>query len=143
MDVEFLFTDWKPMSAVADKKYPQSRIRTRTLQLKSKYDTEQFIRNKIQQLKQFLDAPETQLPKCTPAELWQKPTTWAYFKNPTASKATKIFYSEIEAGARAAEDSYVGVVKIRPGKVKFCTYCSGLPICQQAEGYVQAGLLDT
>lgn len=143
MDVEFVFTDWKSLSARTDKKYPKRRVMTRTLPLKSLPETEYFIKSKIQQLQQYAGKPEAVIPPCTQSELWQRPTTWAYYKNPEKLlRATKVFENEHDAISRKNADGGVGVIKTRRGAVKFCTYCSGRPICKQAEGYVQAGLLE-
>jgi hypothetical protein len=143
MDVEYVFTDWKALSAKTDKKYPPRRVMTRTLPLKSLSETEHFIRVKIRNLKQYLGKPESEIPRCTPEELWQRPTTWAYYKNPQkTARATKVFENHHEAMSRQAADGNVGKIVERKGEVKFCTYCSGRPVCQQAEAYVQQGLLE-
>jgi len=141
MDVEFLFTDWKVMLAAQDKNYPQQSIKTHTLILKSTEETEAFIIAKLDVINKYLNSKENEIPACTPKELWQKPTVWAYFKNPSAQRATKLYNSSLEANTRAGQDGGGGLVKIRPGEVKFCKYCPARPICKQAEQYIQQGLL--
>jgi len=142
MDVEFVFTDWKAISAKTDKSYPANRVMTRTLPLKSEFETEAFITNKISQLKTYHNKPESEIPDCTPDELWQRPAKWAYYKNPMALKrATKVFDTQAEAVSRQVADKSVGIIQHRPGEVKFCIYCPARPICKQAERLQQAGLL--
>jgi len=144
MDIEFLFTDWKAMEAVRDKAYPNNRIMTRTLTLKSSEEVESFIRNKLQQLKTYKDESESEIPRCTSEELWQKPTTYAYYKKIDGVRATKLYEAHEHQNAmdRMALDGSTGRIDTRPGKVKFCAYCPARPICQQAENYIQSGLLD-
>ena len=143
MDVEYVFTDWKALDVKKEKNYPPIRVMTRTLPLKSLPETEHFLRTKTQAVARYLGQAETSLPRCTPEEVWQRPTTWAYYKNPNITgRATKLFNNEHEALARHGADGRVGRIETRLGKVKFCSYCPGRPICQQAEGYVQQGLLE-
>lgn len=148
MDVEFIFTDYKELSAKTDKDYPARRIMTRTLSLKSLAEAEHFVRNKIRDIKRYQGSTESQMPPCTSKEVWQQPTTWAYYKNilPGGStdgvRATKVFTNEQVALTHFSSVGNSGSLQKRPGKVKFCTYCSGRPLCQQAERYVQLKLLE-
>ena len=142
MDVHYFFTDWEPFTAAKDKKYPNCKIMTRTLPLMPIPQVEHFIRTKIIKLESLLPLKEVDMPRCTPEEVWQQPTKYAYYKNPNKmARATKVFDSDFQATTRYGEDGSVGTVVTRPGKVKFCRYCPARPICQQAEGYTQQGLL--
>lgn len=147
MKINFIFTDWSALKARADKNYPQKRVETKKYQLMSIADTEQYLKGRLSELKRYWGLKENQLPQCTPEELWQRPTTWAYYKNPkSTTRATKVFTEE-DGGFAAAEqrridDGSVGIVVTRPGEVKFCRYCNARPICKQAEGYVTAKLLE-
>lgn len=146
MKINFIFTDWSALKARADKNYPQRRIEVRRLELMSIADTKEYLRKRLQELKMFWGKPENQLPACTPEELWQKPTTYAYYKNPkNTTRATKVFSgdnAETEAIHRRHKDGGKGLVIKRPGEVKFCRYCPARAICQQAEGYATQGLLE-
>lgn len=141
MKVNFLFTDWTPLKAISDKEYPQRAVETRKLELMSIEDTQEFIRGKLSRIESYLGKQEKDIPACTPEEVWQKPTKWAYFKNPKNQRATKVFEDEGEASRRFADDGAVGRIDVRPGEVKYCRYCPARPICKQAENYQQAGLL--
>lgn len=143
MKINFIFTDWSALKAMADKSYPQKRVETRRYELMSLAETEEYLRSRIAELKQYMGKKEVDLPNCTPEELWQSPTTWAYYKNPNATtRATKVFKESASEAEQYRIDQGVGIVVPRPGQVKFCRYCSARPICKQAEGYVAAGLLD-
>jgi len=146
MKVHFIFTDWKAAEYTRKKKdgYPPRKIMTRTLPLKSLAEIESFISSQIRKLEIYLGKPESVIPPCTPEELWQKPTKWAYYanyENMGKTRATKVFDSSHDALQRQMLDNPPGAVEKRPGEVKFCPYCPAYPICQQAESYVQQGIL--
>ncbi len=143
IDIEFLFTDWKAMESIRDKSYPPRRIMSRSIPLKSLAETEQFIRKTIQNLKNYKDKPQHEIPPCTSKELWQKPKTYAYFRKVNNKRATKTYKTDEyqQALDRMVSDGSTGHIETRPGSVKFCNYCTALPICKQAESYIQNGLL--
>ena len=143
MQVNFIFTDWNPNKYVADKaNYPPYRVGERELKLKPIDTVEDFLRNKVREIKQYQDADEADMPPCTPEDVWQKPTVYAYYKNPTSTgRSTANFSSHADAIARKKKDGDVGRIDIRPGKVGFCVYCPGRAICKQAETYEMQGLL--
>lgn len=142
MKINFIFTDWSALKARADKRYPQRRVEVRMLELLSIADTEQYLRTRIAELKQYWDKPEKDLPSCTSEELWQRPSSWAYYKNPkNTNRATKVFDNMTEAEERRIADGSVGMVVHRPGEVKRCRYCNARPICKQAETLQGQGLL--
>lgn len=143
MDIEFIFIDWKAMAVKTEKNYPPRRVMSKTVPLMSISETEMFIVDKLKLLVKFQNEPEANMPECSRDELWQKPTSYAYFKNPEKMKrATKVFTTHGEALGRQIEDGSVGTIQIRPGKAKHCLYCAAKPICAQAERLVQAGLLE-
>jgi hypothetical protein len=142
MKINFIFTDWSALKATVDKNYPKRRIEVRKLELLSISDTEHYLRTRLAELKTYWDKKEADLPACTPEELWQRPSTWAYYKNPNSTtRATKVFDNMNEAEERRIQDGSTGVVVHRPGEVKFCRYCPARIICQQAESYQAQGLL--
>lgn len=142
MDVEFLLTDWSSLKAQTDKSYPPRALMTRTIPLKTLAETEAFVHGRIRLIDAHIDKEEKDLPDCTPEEVWQRPTTYAYFKNPTAKRATRVFDNLSDANAMKIKNNGEGRIDTRPGAVKFCNYCPARIICNQAEGYKAAGLLD-
>jgi hypothetical protein len=142
MNVQYLFTDWSPYQAQANKEYPQRRIMAKRLPLLSLADTEEFVRAKLITIKQHQQLPQEELPNCTPTELWQDPAKWAYYKDKTKLvRATKLFDSSTEAASRNAADGAKGVIIKRPAEPTFCKYCDARPICTQAEYFIAEGLL--
>jgi hypothetical protein len=141
-DILMIFTDWSPLKAMADKDYPKRRIMVRTLPLMSLEETERYIKGRLALIEKYQDVNQSQMPLCTPDELWQKPAKWAYYKNPKAARATKLCNSPQEANALKARDGVPGSrVVERPAEPKFCKYCDGRKICLQAEGFIASGLL--
>jgi hypothetical protein len=140
--INFIFTDWKQMQAQANKDYPALPIMQRKYPLMSLMETEQYLMERTSLLTANLGKTEKDLPDCTHEELWQRASTFAYYKNPkSTTRATKIYDTADEAQSRVAADGNVGVVTHRPGKVNRCNYCNARGICHQAEQLEDLGLL--
>ena len=140
-NILMVFTDWSPIKAQADKNYPQKRVISKKIELMSIEETEQWIIGRLNLLDQYIDVPEEQLPHCTPEELWMDPPKWAYYKDSTQlARATKLYDNAAEANAAKAKNG-TGLVVKRDMEPKFCKYCSAAPICTQAQGYIQQGIL--
>lgn len=126
----YIFTDWSKIKALQDSQYPQSRIQTRQHKLESLDYVDKYVQNKLLLIEKYMtETNQDNIPDCTPTELWQEPTTYAYYKSGnTAGRATKVFKTKSEA------DSYangMGVVETREGKAKACQYCSVANLCNQ------------
>lgn len=134
--INFIFTDWQSFRAKADPNYPQSRLAYKDIPLMSLEDTEIWVRNKLQQLKKYWNAPEKDIPECTDAELWKSPDSYRYYADPTktSGRSTKNFNSKYEADMHKMAAGK-GVVIVKPGTVKRCSYCSAFEICSQQLRY--------
>lgn len=140
MAIQFIFTDWSAARARVEKTYPASRHMEYQLPLKSIHETEMFIRNKIAEIKKYINAPEDLIPLCSDEELWRKPTVWKYYKNPEKlTRSTKNFDNPHEAHAHAALNG--GIVIEKPGEITACKYCDAFPICSQKDQYLASGEL--
>jgi hypothetical protein len=140
IDILMIFTDWSALKALADKRYPKSRIMVRSIPLLSIADTERWVKQRLDLLDRFIDAPQSDMPECTPKELWMQPPKYAYYKDPKGKRATRVYDNPQEANAHRAREGKGKVVE-RPSEPKYCRYCAGRPMCLQAEGYVARGLL--
>jgi hypothetical protein len=141
-DVMMIFTDWSPYKALADKSYPQSAIKVRTIELMTIPETRQWIQSRLHEIEGAFDKKQHEMPECTPDELWMDAPTWAYYKKAGAARATKVFDSPHEANARKAQDGIPGSTVVhRQTNPKFCNYCEARQICVQAERYVNQGIL--
>ena len=142
MRIQFLFTDWNQGKAKADPAYPQSAVDKQMIPLLSLEETEQYIRNKLDLISTYKDAPEEALPKCTDKELWRSDPIFKYFKNPEKrTRSTKNFTDRNEAYTRLAQDGGVGIVEEVPGKVVACKYCPAFAICSQKDELIAEGSL--
>lgn len=134
--IDFFFTDWKKSDAAKGRNYPPIRYQEVKLALWSVEEAEAYIGGRLDE---FVFAEEV-LPDCSPEELWQTETTYAYYAKVGGTKATKVYQSEAEAQEAVKAG---GEVKIRKGMAKRCAYCTAAPFCEQfnklrTEGFVDA-----
>lgn len=138
--INYVFTDWSAIKAQADPAYPQQRIQGKKYELIPVPQVIAHVEEKLRLYDQFKDTPEPDLPKCNRVELWQDPSTWAYYSDPKNTRATKVFDSEHDARLHQAQQGK-GIIKEREGEPAACRYCSARDICGQAARFVMEGLL--
>ena len=140
MAIQFIFTDWSKAKAMADPKYPQQRIQQRILPLKSIQETDAFVTRKLNQIEQYWDATEEQLPPCTDTDLWRSEPVFKYYKNPEKrTRSTKNFDNRHDAQLRYIEDGSVGIVVEQPGQATACKYCPAFAVCSQKDALIASG----
>ena len=128
---------------MADPKYPSQRTLRKTYDLKSIQETERFVQHKLDQIDQYWNIPEPQLPQCSDTELWRSDPVFKYYKNPEkTARATKNFDTRQEAYIRLAEDGGKGMIIERPGEVTACKYCPGFSLCSQKDLLIERGELN-
>lgn len=141
-DIMMVFTDWTPLKAQADKSYPQTQIKVKTVELMSIAETERWIKERLTEIEVVATQKQDDMPLCTPDELWMDAPSYAYYKKPDAARATRVFDNAHEANARKAADGFPGsIVVFRQSNPKYCRYCDARSICMQAEGMIQQGIL--
>jgi len=140
LTINYLFTDWVAYK-VNDPGYPQYPAMTQHFQLMSIPETEQFIKNKLALLDKYMEVPDHKLPQCNDKELWRDPPQYKYFKNPTATRATKNFNEDAEGAYAMMRANGCGEVKIVPSTARACNYCSVQDICHQAKELRKSGEL--
>lgn len=142
MAIQYIFTDWMPGRAAAEEKYPNKPMEQKLIPLLSIEDTEQYVKERLLQVKQLWNADETVLPLCNDKELWRNAPHYKYYKNPAKRlRSTKNFDSSADAYVRHAEDGKVGVVVEVPGMVIACKYCAAFPVCTQKDALIADGSL--
>ena len=142
ISIHYIFTDWSKVKAKQDPKYPQTRLLTKEIPLKNVHWVEDWMRQKLNKIEALIDADQSDLPLCTPEELWQKEAKWKYYKNPAnITRATKNFDNERDAQALYMDHGSVGKIVHIPGEVVRCKYCSSIEKCEQAAGYIKSGLI--
>lgn len=140
--INYVFTDWQKAEARRQPdRYPQRRTHHKDLILEEPDKTELWVRQKLADLKKYLNKSESEIPKCTPEELWQGDTEYKYYKDPAkantpGARSTKNFGTDLAAANRfMVEQGGVGIVKAFPGIPKRCPYCPGFDICNQRKDY--------
>jgi hypothetical protein len=137
-DINFIFTDWQRARANADPNYPQRRVETINLQLKSLEETEQFIKRRLDEYEANKNKPEPEIVECTDKELWKGESVFKYFKDPAKAaqggRATKNFDTDKAAAYKyLREMNSVGIVIEFPGVAKACGYCPAYDSCSQKD----------
>lgn len=147
MSIQFIFKDWMKFK-VSDPKYPPAMIVQKEYRLKSIEETDRFIKNKLKFIDDNVDTLESELPQCTPKELWQGKPTYKYYKDKVkaatkGSRSTKNFDTPQEANLRFVQDGSVGIVIPTVPEPVACRFCPVLHICSQGQGYIKSGALKT
>lgn len=143
MRINWIFTDWSKAKARSDKNYPQNRLVSKTFNLLSLQETERFIVNKLNLIKQYMNAPEEDIPECSDDELWRSDPRYKYYKNPAkTTRSTKNYDTKEEATLHFIRDGSVGLVKEVPGRVKACLYCPAFMVCSQKDLLIERGDLE-
>lgn len=139
MVIQFVFSDWAE-SKMHEANYPPSRVLEYPLVLRSQAEIEAYLRQKTNLLKRYWNAPEHEIPECSDEDLWRKPDTWKYYKNPSKmTRSTKNYDNEREANMRVAQEG--GIVVKQAGQVTACKYCECFSICEQKTRYLKTGEL--
>lgn len=135
----FLFTDWQKLQARTNPAYPQKRLAYKDINLMDIRDTDNWVRNKITMFERYKDAPDEEIPECTPEELWMSDPVYKYYSDPTKTngKSTKNFTDAAEAHLYwQNEKGGKGIVITIEATPKRCEYCDAAPVCKQRLKYV-------
>lgn len=142
MRINYIFTDWSAAKAKQSKDYPATKVLSQEYPLMSLFDTELFIKAKLAELTRYAGLPQEDMPECTSEELWERPSQFKYYKNPSnKTRSTKNFETYWEAHQRFMEDGSIGEVVEVKGEVVFCKYCPAVNNCKQAQKYIEEGRL--
>lgn len=140
MRIDFVFTDWQSYRANRDINYPQTRIAHKDFPLMSHEETEEWIVNKINQIKDNAKYVKNQnkMIRCSDKDLWIGDPVYKYYSNPETAKKEgrpqKIFQKLSEAEQHRSEKGK-GIVVTVKGKPKACQYCSAFSVCEQRKEY--------
>lgn len=138
MDIHYIFTDWQKFRAKTDPNYPKTRVITKTVKLLSLVETEIYIKNRLNQIKENEKLPnQNNLIECSDKELWKSDPVYKYYADPMKTvKATKNFNSLLEANEHLASKGK-GIVKVVESEPKACQYCMAYTICEQRKQYFE------
>ena len=131
--------DWSRREAKTRQGYPQSPVVVLDVNLWSMEERLEFIRNRIHIQSEGLFAMETNdiLPLCTPAEMWEKPTTYAVKKE--GGTRAKSVHAEKEEAEEALVNAGKGYfLEIRAGERTRCAnFCPVADYCDQYKAYLE------
>ena len=138
-----IIRDWNRRESKSKEGYPPAPIKELPIKLWSFEERERFVKDRISLHSSCEFAIETDgdLPDCTPAEMWEKPTVWAVKKE--GNIKAKALY-ETEALAVEAIDYFSGkdpkskfLVEVRLGERTRCAnFCPVSDYCQQYRDYL-------
>lgn len=140
LKIQFIFKDWSLIASYSNPNYPSMPVFEHTLPLMELSATEQYIRNKLRDIEQYWDAPESVIPECSDKELWVRSSVWKYYGKLDAKRATKSFDNPGDANLFMATKGK-GFVKEIKGNPTACTYCNAAPKCGQYAKYKQEGII--
>lgn len=132
-----ILRDWSRREASTREGYPEAPIKELPIVLWTLEEQEEFVRHRISKHSECEFALEVgeHLPKCTPAEMWEKPTVYAVRKK-GGVRAKSLHESEEEANAAVAHLGKDYEVEVRPGERTRCAnFCAVNAYCQQWRDY--------
>jgi hypothetical protein len=139
-----ILRDWKNSEMLKNNSYPKVPLMLIDIPLWSKQKRHDYMHERVQvhQDAEFERLTGGDLPLCTPAERWERPTTYAVMKNKN-KRALKVEESE-EAAEQHIVDWYaknIGTkdklkVVVRPGDPVRCSggWCRVAHLCDQYQG---------
>ena len=141
MAIHYIFTDWKASMVKTDSNYPPKRFHTQLYELTSVTQTEQFVRRKLAEIDQYMDADEQDIPYCSDEDLWRSEPSFKYYKSGdvNAKRSTKNFPTRQEALIYMGDNGNVGAIKEVPGQVIACKYCPAFAACSQKDQLIANG----
>jgi len=139
VEIVAIIRDWSRRDAENRQGYPDAPIKVIPVNLWPFEDREQFI---LEQIKAHSNAEmsmemEEELPLCTPADMWEKPTSYAVMKEGN-KRATSVHATEEEAQQALTTVKGKADIVIRPGERTRCeTFCSVNKFCSQYQTYLK------
>ena len=134
-----IYRDWIRSKAI-DADYPPEPLMAFDVALADKEEQEKYILERVKLHSEASALPDDMLPICTPEERWQKPTTWAIYRNENKI-ATRVFNSKEKAEKYAGGlTAKMTRVSERPGEDKKCLYyCPVKKFCHYGKSLEKGG----
>jgi hypothetical protein len=133
-----ILRDWKERESKQKEGYPESPIKELPIRLWSMEERTAYIQSRIALHSSCDFSLETDgdLPDCTPAEMWEKPTTWA-IKKKGGVRAFKVYETEEHALEAIVNMDKMYEIEVRKGERTRCeNYCPVSQYCQQYRDYL-------
>ena len=135
-----ILRDWKERESKQKEGYPEAPVKELPIRLWSMEERTAYISSRIAMHSACDFALETDgdLPDCTPAEMWEKPTTWA-IKKKGGVRAFKVYETEEHAKEAIENMDKVYEIEVRKGERTRCeNYCPVSQYCQQYRNYLES-----
>ena len=136
-----IIRDWSRREAATKEGYPEAPIKEIPIKLWPFEQREEFIRNRIHThaVCEFeMESEGLDLPDCTPAEMWEKPTMWAVKKD-GGVRAKSVHTTEADAQASLEKLGKGYKIEVRPGSRTRCeSFCPVNTYCQQWRDYQES-----
>lgn len=135
-----IIRDWSRREAETRQGYPKAPVVVLDIPLWDMEGREAYIRDRIHAHSDALFAAETgeALPRCTPAECWEKPTVYAV-KKELSTRAKALYSTRKEADEAVEKLGKYYFVEKRPGERTRCAnFCPVSQWCDQYKEYLNA-----
>ena len=140
LEIIAIIRDWSRRDAQVKEGYPEAPIKVIDVPLWSFEDRENFIKERVRLHSNASFALETgsDLPECSPSEMWEKQTVWAVRKTGNV-RAKAVCNTEEDAKAKLEELGKGYEIEVRQGERTRCAnFCQVRDFCQQWRDYQDA-----
>jgi len=143
--IHYIITDFSAYDASREG-FPQSKMFTEMYNLYSNEETEAFLIQQFNALKQYenntVEELNELLEDCDEVQLEIEPSVFKYYADPAkTARSTKNFTDSYSANEFMASKGGKGIVIEVKGKISGCKFCSALSVCKQGQTYLEADLL--
>lgn len=135
-----IIRDWSRRDAGIKEGYPEAPIKEIPIRLWTFEEREAFVSARVHAHAEteFAIESDSDVPPCTPEEMWEKPTMWAV-KKTGGVRAKSVHGSEGEANAALEKAGNGYEIEMRPGSRTRCeSFCPVNHRCQQWREYQES-----
>ena len=132
-----IIRDWNRRDSTSREGYPEAPIKELPVKLWSYEERQQFISDRIAKHSacEFAIESDSEIPECTPEEMWERPTTWAV-KKVGGVRAKSVCSTEEEANSVLEKIGKGYEIEVRQGeRIRCANYCSVNHRCSQWLNY--------
>lgn len=138
LSIVAIIRDWSRRDAETREGYPEAPVKEIPITIWPYEERTEFIKARIREHSSALFAAETgtEMPECTPDQMWEKQTSYA-IKKVGNKRATAVVDSQEEADAKLVELGKGYAIEVRPGERTRCAnYCQVSRFCNQWKNYI-------
>ena len=135
-----IIRDWSRRDAGNKEGYPEAPIKELPITLWPHEQRQKFISDRVaaHSAAEFAMETDSDLPECSPQEMWEKPTVWA-LKRVGKLRASSLHYTKEDADEALTKVGEGYEIEVRPGERTRCaTFCPVSAYCQQWRDYQES-----